>query len=41
MQLMVIEYARNVLGLKVANTVEVDPKTKYPHRHHDRPEEQT
>ncbi len=30
MQLMVVEYARNVLGLKGANTVEVDPKTKYP-----------
>lgn len=30
MQLMVVEYARNVLGWKGANTVEVDPKTKYP-----------
>ncbi len=30
MQLLVIEYARNVLGLKGAHTVEVDPKTKYP-----------
>jgi len=30
MQLMVVEYARNVLGLKGANTVEVDPKTKFP-----------
>lgn len=30
MQLMVVEYARNVLGWKDANTVEVDPKTKYP-----------
>lgn len=30
MQLMVVEYARNVLGLKGANTVEVDPTTKYP-----------
>ncbi len=30
MQLMVIEYARNVLGLKDANTVEIDKKTKNP-----------
>lgn len=30
MQLLVIEYARNVLGLKGANTVEINPKTKYP-----------
>lgn len=30
MQLLVIEYARNVLGLKGAHTTEVDPKTKYP-----------
>jgi CTP synthase len=30
MQMMVIEYARNVLGLKGANTREVNPKTKYP-----------
>lgn len=30
MQLMVVEYARNVLGWKGANTVEIDPKTKYP-----------
>jgi CTP synthase len=30
MQLMVIEYARNVLGLKGANTVEIDKKTKHP-----------
>lgn len=30
MQLMVIEYARHVLGLKSANTTEVDPKTKHP-----------
>lgn len=30
MQLMVIEYARHVLGLKGANTTEVDPKTKHP-----------
>jgi len=28
MQLMVIEYARNVLGLKDANTKEIDPKAK-------------
>jgi CTP synthase len=28
MQLMVIEYARNVLGLKDANTREIDPKSK-------------
>jgi len=30
MQMAVIEYARNVLGLKNANTTEADPKTKYP-----------
>lgn len=30
MQLMVAEYARNVLGLKGAITTEIDPKTKYP-----------
>ncbi|MCK4918688.1 MAG: CTP synthase [Candidatus Pacebacteria bacterium] len=30
MQLAVIEYARNVLKMKDANTVEIDPKTKYP-----------
>ncbi len=30
MQLMVVEYARNVLGLKGANTVEIDPKAKHP-----------
>jgi CTP synthase len=30
MQLMVIEYARNVLGLKDANTTEVDEQTKNP-----------
>ncbi|MEK7120697.1 MAG: CTP synthase, partial [Patescibacteria group bacterium] len=30
MQLMVIEYARNVLRLKGAHTVEINPKTKYP-----------
>lgn len=30
MQLLVIEYARNVLGLKGAHTTEVDPKNKYP-----------
>ncbi|MEA2092809.1 MAG: CTP synthase [Patescibacteria group bacterium] len=30
MQLAVIEYARNVLGMKEAHTVEIDPKTKYP-----------
>jgi len=29
MQLMVIEYARNVLGLKEANTEEIDPNTKH------------
>jgi len=28
MQLMVIEYARNVLGIKNANTEEIDPKAK-------------
>lgn len=30
MQMAVIEYARNVLGLKEAHTTEIDPKTKYP-----------
>jgi CTP synthase len=30
MQLMVVEYARNVLGLRGANTTEIDEKTKYP-----------
>lgn len=30
MQLMVVEYARNVLGLADANTVEIDPKTAHP-----------
>lgn len=30
MQMAVIEYARNVLGLKKANSLEVDGKTKYP-----------
>jgi len=30
MQLACVEYARNVAGLKNANTVEVDPKTKNP-----------
>lgn len=30
MQLMVVEYARNVLGLKDAHTVEINPKTKNP-----------
>lgn len=30
MQLAVVEYARNVLGLEGANTVEVNPDTKYP-----------
>jgi len=30
MQLAVIEYARNVLKMKGANTVEIDSKTKYP-----------
>ena len=30
MQLAVVEYARNVLGLRTANTTEIDPKTKYP-----------
>lgn len=29
MQCMVIEYARNVLGLPEANSTEMDPKTKY------------
>ncbi len=29
-QLCVVEYARNVLGLKRANTTEVDPETPYP-----------
>lgn len=30
MQVAVIEYARNVLGLEGAHTVEIDPQTKYP-----------
>jgi CTP synthase len=30
MQMAVIEFARNVVGLKGANSVEADPKTKYP-----------
>ncbi|MEA2112641.1 MAG: CTP synthase [Patescibacteria group bacterium] len=30
MQLAVIEFARNVLGWKDANTVEINPRTKYP-----------
>ena len=30
MQLMVVEYARNILGLKDANTVEINPKTANP-----------
>lgn len=30
MQMAVIEFARNVLGFKNANTTEADPKTKYP-----------
>ncbi|HOU76223.1 MAG TPA: CTP synthase [Candidatus Dojkabacteria bacterium] len=30
MQMAVIEYARNVLGLEGANSEEVDPNTKYP-----------
>lgn len=30
MQLMVVEYARNVLGLKNAHTVEINPKTPTP-----------
>jgi CTP synthase len=30
MQLATVEYARDVLKLKGANTTEVDPKTKYP-----------
>ena len=30
MQLMVVEYARNVLGLRDANTVEINPKTSNP-----------
>lgn len=30
MQLMVVEYARNVLGLKDAHTTEINPKTKNP-----------
>ncbi len=30
MQLMVVEYARNVLGWKGANTTEIDEKTKFP-----------
>ena len=30
MQMCVIEFARNVLGWKTANSTEMDPKTKYP-----------
>ncbi len=30
MQLMVVEYARNVAGLKDANTTEINPKTPHP-----------
>ncbi len=30
MQLLVIEYARNVVGLKNAHTTEINPKTKFP-----------
>jgi len=30
MQLMTVEYARNVLGLKEANTTEIDQKTQHP-----------
>ncbi len=30
MQIMVIEYARHVLGLEGANSTEINPKTKYP-----------
>jgi CTP synthase len=30
LQLMVVEFARNVCGLKDAHTTEVNPKTKYP-----------
>ncbi len=30
MQLMTVEYARNVLGLKDANTTEINPKTAHP-----------
>lgn len=30
MQLMIVEYARNVLGLKKANTVEIDEETPHP-----------
>lgn len=30
MQLSIVEFARNVLGLKGANSTEIDPKTKHP-----------
>jgi len=30
MQLMVVEFARNVIGLKSAHTTEINPRTKYP-----------
>lgn len=30
MQIAIIEYARNVLGLEGANSAEIDPQTKYP-----------
>ena len=31
MQLMTIEYARNILGIENATTAEIDPDNKYPH----------
>ncbi|OGE25012.1 CTP synthase [Candidatus Daviesbacteria bacterium RIFCSPHIGHO2_02_FULL_39_12] len=30
MQLAVVEYARNVLGMEIAHTTEIDPDTKFP-----------
>ncbi len=35
MQLAVVEYAKNVLGLKQAHSTEVDPKTKHPVVHNN------
>lgn len=39
MQMMVIEFARDVLGYKDANSREMDEKTAQRHRHHGRAKE--